>query len=201
MNNNIDHLKTLWQESKSNDSSEPANIGQIITLAKEKMKRTVRMQLGTIVILTLTLAILCVYFLYGVPLNLTISRIGAILMTAGVVLRILIEIYSIVLARKVHPAETAHNSNHAAWIYHRFRRVINGPVTIAILILYSIGFYMLTPAFALIFSTPMLILIDVSYIFIALLFIGFIRRTIRKETQILDQILQIQEELNENVAK
>ena len=195
MNNNIDHLKTLWQESKSNDSSEAANIGQIITLAKEKMKRTVRMQLGTIVILTLTLAILCVYFLYGVPLNLTISRIGAILMTAGVVLRILIEIYSIVLARKVHPAETAHNSNHAAWIYHRFRRVINGPVTIAILILYSIGFYMLTPAFALIFSTPMLILIDVSYIFIALLFIGFIRRTICKETQILDQILQIQEEL------
>lgn len=195
MNNNIDHLKALWQESKSNDPSEPANIGQIITLAKEKMKRTVRMQLGTIVILTLTLAILCVYFLYGVPLNLTISRIGAILMTAGVVLRILIEIYSIVLARKVHPAETAHNSNHAAWIYHRFRRVINGPVTIAILILYSIGFYMLTPAFALIFSTPMLILIDVSYIFIALLFIGFIRRTICKETQILDQILQIQEEL------
>ena len=195
MNNQIDNLKALWQKSRSNDSGAPADSGQIIALAKEKMKRAMRMQLSTILILTLTLAILCVYFLYGVPLNGMISRIGAILMTAGLALRILIEIYSILLARKVDPAETARDSNHAAWLYHRFRRIVNGPVTIAILILYSVGFYMLTPAFALIFSTSMLILIDVSYIFIALLFIAFIRRTIRKETRILDQILQIQEEL------
>jgi hypothetical protein len=75
--------------------------------------------------------------------------------------------------------------------------VVNGPVTIAILLLYSAGFYMLTPAFTVIFPTPLLILIDVSYLFIALLFIGFIRNTIKKERRILDQLLQIQEELNE----
>jgi hypothetical protein len=197
MNDQIENLKALWQESRSTDAVEPANSGRIIAVAKEKIKRTVRMQLTTIFILTLTLAILCAYFIFGVPLQVTVSRIGAFLMTGVLAVRILIEIYSIGLARKVDLAATARKSNHTALIYHRFRGVVNGPVTIAILLLYSAGFYMLTPAFTVIFPTPLLILIDVSYLFIALLFIGFIRNTIKKERRILDQLLQIQEELNE----
>ena len=197
MNNQIENLKALWQESRSTDTGEPFNSGRIIAVAKEKIKRTVRMQLTTIFILTLTLAILCAYFIFGVSLQVTVSRIGALLMTGGLAVRILIEICSIRLARKVDLAATARNSNHTALIYHRFRGVVNGPVTVAILLLYSVGFYMLTPAFTVIFPTPLLILIDVSYLFIALLFIGFIRNTIKKERRILDQLLQIQEELNE----
>ena len=42
-----------------------------------------------------------------------------------------------------------------------------------------------------------LILIDASYVVIAIIFIGFIRRTIRQEMSILREIIQIEEELSD----
>jgi|SRR5690554_3145011 hypothetical protein len=197
MNNQMESLKNIWQDSRNKDSGEQDDSGRIIALAKEKMKRAVRMQLATILILTFTLVILCVYFLYGVPLNVTISRIGAILMTAGLVLRILIEFYSIFLASRIDPGETVLKSTRAALSYHRFRKVINGPVTFIIILLYSVGFYMLTPEISLFFSMPVLILIDLSYIVIAMVIIGFVRRTIKKEMIILQEIVQVHHDLTD----
>lgn len=197
MNNQMESLKNIWQDSRNKDSGEQDDSGRIIALAKEKMKRAVRMQLATILILTFTLVILCAYFLYGVPLNVTISRIGAILMTAGLVLRILIEFYSIFLASRIDPGETVLKSTRAALSYHRFRKVINGPVTFIIILLYSVGFYMLTPEISLFFSMPVLILIDLSYIVIAMVIIGFVRRTIKKEMIILQEIVQVHHDLTD----
>jgi hypothetical protein len=73
--------------------------------------------------------------------------------------------------------------------------VINGSVTLVIIIFYSLGFYMLTPAFSQIFSRPVLVLIDLSYILIAFIFIGFVRKTIKKEMIILQEIVHIQQDL------
>lgn len=118
-------------------------------------------------------------------------------MTGGLALRILIECYSIYLSSKVDPADSAFNANRATLVYHRFRKIINSPVTVVILRLYSVGFYMLTPLFYRIFNLPVLILIDASYVVIAIIFNGFIRRTIRQEMSILREIIQIEEELSD----
>lgn len=195
MNNEIESLKSLWQDSRSAESDETAGTVQIIEMAKEKMKRTVRIQLRTLLILLVILAILCAYFIYGVELNQAISRVGAFLMTAGVALRVLIECISIYLSAKIDPGESVCTTNKAAMVYHRFRKAINGPVTVGIILLYSVGFYMLTPSFSLIFNTSVLVLIDLSYIVIAFVFIWFIRKTVKKEMIILQEIIQIQHDL------
>ena len=95
MDNQIETLKNLWENSRSKESGDSANTGHIIKMAKEKMKRTRRMQLDTILILSITLAIIALYFTQVVQLNETLSRIGAVLMTGGLAVRILIECYSI----------------------------------------------------------------------------------------------------------
>jgi hypothetical protein len=197
MDNQIETLKNLWENSRSKESGDSANTGHIIKMAKEKMKRTRRMQLDTILILSITLAIIALYFTQVVQLNETLSRIGAVLMTGGLAVRILIDCYSIYLSSKLDPADSAFNSNRATLVYHRFRKLINGPVTVVILLLYSVGFYMLTPLFYRIFNLPVLILIDASYGVIAFIFIGYIRRTIRQEMSILREIMQIEEELSD----
>ncbi|MEO9209891.1 MAG: hypothetical protein ABI208_02265 [Ginsengibacter sp.] len=68
--------------------------------------------------------------------------------------------------------------------YFRFRKIMNGPVTVSIVILYSIGFYLLTPEFSLYFSTSMMVLIDLSYIIAAVIFISSIMKAVKKEMSI-----------------
>lgn len=197
MNNQMDNLKNLWQNSRSNDFGKSTDTCRIIGMAKQKMKSTIRMQLGTILILIITLVTIAAFFFYVAKFNQTISHIGTILMIAGLALRIIIEFFSIYLSSKINLSETALKTNNASFVYHRFRKKINGPVTIAIILIYSLGFYMLTPEFSLYFSTPVLIMIDLSYIFIAVILIWFVRKTIKKEMNILNEILLIQNDINE----
>jgi hypothetical protein len=44
---------------------------------------------------------------------------------------------------------------------------------------------------------PVLILIDLSYIVIAMVIIGFVRRTIKKEMIILQEIVQVHHDLTD----
>lgn len=196
MNNQIDDMKKIWQDSRKNDLMNTADKYKIINVAQKKMKQTIRMQLGTIAILTLTLAILALYFFYAVHFQKAISQIGASLMMGAILVRIILELFSIHLSAKVDLTHSAKDVNSAAMNYHRFRKIINGPVTIILVILYSAGFYLLTPEFMLFFNLPVVILLDASYILIAFVFIRMIRRTVRKEMLILDEILNIQQSLD-----
>jgi len=118
-------------------------------------------------------------------------------MIAGVSLRIIIELVSIYLSASIHMSETTLKTNNASLVYYRFRKRINGPVTIAIIVIYTIGFYLLTPEFRFYFSKPMLVMIDLSYIFCAAILTWFVRKKIKKEMNILVKILQIQNDINE----
>lgn len=196
MNEQINDLKKLWQDSRNSNQVNTADKEKIIAEAQKKMRQTIKMQLGTIVILTLTLAILCLYFFYAVYFQKAISQIGASLMMGVILVRIILELFSIHLSVKVDLTNSVNDLNSAALSYHRFRKLINGPVTIGLLILYSTGFYMLTPEFSEFFSKPVVILLDASYIFIVFVFIRIFRTTVRKEMNILDEILKIQQNIN-----
>jgi hypothetical protein len=197
MNNQIDNLKKTWQEYKSNDLVNPADKDQIIRIAKQKLKSTVRMQTGTILVLIITLVVIALYFFYVANFKQTISHIGAYLMMTSVALRIIIELVSIYLSATINMSETALNTNNASLTYYQFRKRVNGSITIAIIIVYTIGFYMLTPEFRLYFNKPMIILIDISYIFLVAILMWFIRKKIKKEMDILTRIFLIQNDINE----
>lgn len=188
-------MKKKWQDSRKNSLMNAADKDKIINVAQKKMKRTIRMQMGTILILTVTLAILFLYFFYAAHFQKLVSQLGAFLMMSGIIVRILLELFSIHLSAKVDLTSSANETNAAAMSYHRFRKIINGPVTIVLIILYSAGFYLLTPEFILFFNVPIVILLDASYILIAFVFIRIIRKTVRKEMLILDEIMKIQQNI------
>jgi cation transport ATPase len=198
MNDQTDNLKNLWQKARNDTYGQVTDTTHIVRMAKQQIRRSVHLQLRTILILGITLAGIVTFFKYVAKLEQTISHIGTALMVGGLALRIFIEFISIYLSNSIDLTETASRSNNASLVYFRFRRRINGPVTISIVVLYTIGFYMLTPEFSLYFSTPAMIMMDLSYILVAGIFTSFIRITIKKEKKISIELLRIQEDIGGN---
>ncbi len=195
MSNQIDNLKNIWQDARNKDYGESGDTDQIIEIAEKKIKSTIKMQVGTIIILVITLIGISLFFIYVAKFNQTLSHIGSGIMVGGLALRIIIELFSIHLSKKVNMSESALKTNNASLSYIQFRKRINGPVTFLIIVLYTIGFYLLTPEFSLYFSSPILIMIDLSYVLGAIIFTWFVRKAIRKEMAILNEILRIQNDI------
>ena len=198
MNTDFDHLKALWGESKQERVPPYSDTDEIIRLTQKKMRSSVQSQWATVIILTLTLLVISAFFKYVTQFNHTLSLVGVGFMTGGLVVRILLELISIYRSKQINLAESALQSNRALLSYSRFRNVMNGPVTITILVLYSIGFYMLTPEFSLYFSPVMLLLINLSYIPAAIIFTWSIIKAVKKEKMLMKDILRIQNDLMEH---
>lgn len=198
MNTDLDHLKALWGESRQEQVPPSPNTDEIIRLSQKKMRSTVQSQWATVIILTLTLLVISTFFKYVAGFNHTLSLVGVGFMTGGLIVRILLELISIYLSKQINLAESALQSNQALFSYSRFRNVMNGPVTITILVLYSIGFYMLSPEFSLYFSPKMMILINLSYIPAAGIFTWSIVKAVKKERMLMNDILRIQNDLMEH---
>ena len=199
MNTDFNDIKNLWEESKNVQGPPTSDIEGFIKTAQKKMKSTVRSQWTTVLILAITFVGIGSYFFYVAHFKQTISHIGISLMLGGLMLRILLELTSIYLSGEIDLAESALRSNHTTLSYFRFRKIMNGPVTISIVILYSIGFYMLTPEFSLYFNTLMMVLIDASYILAAAIFTWSIRIAVKREMTILSEIVRIQEDIKREV--
>lgn len=195
MSDQIDNLKNIWQDAKNKDYGQSRDTDQIINIAEKKMKSTVKMQVSTIIILVITLVGILSFFIYVAKFNQTLSHIGSGIMVGGLALRIIIELFSIHLSKKVNMSESALKTNNTSLSYIQFRKRINGPVTILIIVLYTIGFYLLTPEFSLYFSSLVLIMIDLSYILGAVIFTWFVRKAIKNEMSILNEILRIQNDI------
>lgn len=195
MNDKFDELKNLWETSRKDVVQSPTDVSGIITIAEKKKRSTIKTQALNILVLLITLAGIAAFFFYVARFNNALSHIGAGLMMGGLALRILIECYSIYLSAKIDLSQPSVKANDAFSKFYQFRKKIHGPVTITILVLYTIGFYMLTPEFSLYFSLPVLVLIDLSYVVAAVIFTLSIRNGIRKEMAYLDDIRKVQQEM------
>lgn len=192
MSDPLDSLKGQWQEAKDASKESRPNTKALIQLARTKMKKAVNMHIGNIAVLTLTLIGLCAFFLFVAPLQATLSHLGIFLMLGGLALRIAIELYSIRQSRRIDFSESAATTQEASMKFYHYRKRIHGPVTLTILIAYTVGFYLLTPEFSEYFTTNQVILLDLSYLAAAAIFLLSIRKAIRDEMKLLDELTELQ---------
>lgn len=195
MSDQINELKQVWKNAK-NAKKGNIDTDKLIAQANLVSKKNKRLKWGTIIILTITLIGISAFFKYVAGFKETISHVGIILMTGGLVVRILVEIYSVYLHAQIEVTETAFTNTSKLETFHRFRKKIHGTFTVTILIMYTAGFYLLTPEFSNYFSTTMMVLIDLSYLLGAAIFLTFIRKGIKDEMQNLDVILSIKKKFD-----
>ena len=195
MNEPNDELHQLWQETKSIIRPSTSNVEALIAQAKAHRKHTRNFHGGNIAVLLGVVFGLIVFFRYVAPLQTLLSHVGIGLMIGGLLLRIVIELYSLVRSTRIDLSANARQATDDALAFLRFRKTVHGWVTITIVLLYSLGFYLLTPEFSQYFSLPWMILIDGSYLVGAAILIGLIRRGIRKEVTALEELAAIGREL------
>ncbi|HNP17186.1 MAG TPA: hypothetical protein PKL31_02025 [Fulvivirga sp.] len=197
MKDDIEDIKNTWKAGKKTVPGTDNNADQLIALAKKNKRNTINLHIGTIVILTITLIGISWYFINVTPFKQTLSHIGVALMTGGLAIRIAIEIYSLIRSKQLDLTESALKSSDATIRFYKFRKLTHGPAMIVILVLYTIGFYMLTPEFSLYMSFNMLLFVDLSYLLGAVPVGLSIRNGIRKEMHNLNEILRLRQELME----
>ncbi|WP_271784587.1 hypothetical protein [Aquimarina algiphila] len=198
MENEFDELQNKWQKGKKDIENNTEIINETLAAITTKKNSSVQFHYGNIAVLSVTLIGIAAFFYFLAPVQEILSRIGVVLMLGGLLTRIVIECISVSKSKKIDVIDNVLKTTNNTIAFYKFRKQIHGPVTIIILALYSIGFYMITPEFSLYFSIWKMILIDVSYIIGAIIFISFIRKSIKKEIKILLEIIELRNKMVED---
>jgi hypothetical protein len=191
----LEELKGVWKNVKQKTLPGSIDTTAIIIAARKRKLGTLKIKVLNILVLVLTLIGIGLFFFYVAKFNDPLSHIGSALMMGSLTLRIIIECYCIYLSLQIDLSKASIDTNKSFLEFYKFRKLIHGPVTITILILYTVGFYMLTPEFSLFFSFRMMVLIDLSYIVGASIVAFAIRRAIRNEMMHLSEIRKLQEQM------
>ncbi|WP_109852297.1 hypothetical protein [Aquimarina sp. AU58] len=197
MSNEFDELQRKWQKGKKDIESNSGVQEETLSSITSKKKSNIRFHYGNIIILSITLIGISAFFYYVAPVKEILSRIGVALMIGGLLLRILIECISVLKSEKIDVIDDVLKTTNNTIAFYKFRKRIHGPVTITIIALYTIGFYMITPEFSLYFTTWQMVMIDASYVIGAIIFIKFVRNSIQKEIRTLLEIIELKNKIIE----
>ncbi|MBX2899920.1 MAG: hypothetical protein KF775_09720 [Cyclobacteriaceae bacterium] len=191
----LDDVATLWQQAKTKSEQPKVNVAALIEAGETRKKSTLAAHYGNAAVLTATVLVLLFYFYYLYNFQDVLSKIGYNLMIGGLVVRIIIELFSAWRSNKINIVDTASASLQNSVAFLQFRKRIHGPVTMFIFVGYFIGFYMLTPEFYRHISFMWLLLMDTSALVVAAVLVYFIRRGIRQELHDLEKVVELQRSL------
>ena len=197
MNNDFKALQNSWKSSRNNIKTPTNNFDILYKKIEQKQKENFSFYYGTIIILTITLIAVSLFFYYMAPVKETLSRIGAGLMIIGLAFRILIEIISVVKAKQINKLDKTLQTVDNSLNFHQFRKTIHQVYSPIIIGLYSIGFYIIFPEFMVYMSIWMIWFIGISYLIMGTILFIVIRKGVVDEMQKLRDIMELKKDIIE----
>jgi|LSQX01.1.fsa_nt_gb hypothetical protein len=197
MNNDFKALQDSWKSSKNNIKSPTNNFEALYKKIEQKEKENFSFYYGTIIILTITLIAVSLFFYYMAPVKETLSRIGAGLMITGLAFRILIEIGSVIKAKRINRLDKTLQTVDNTLNFHQFRKIIHQVYSPIIIGLYSIGFYIIFPEFRLYMNIGMVWFIGISYLIMGIVLFIVIRKGVVDEMRKLSDIMKLKKDIIE----
>lgn len=195
MDNEFKNLQQKWQKQKKEIGDDSSSFEQIVSTIESKRKKGLSFHYGNIIILLITLIGLFFFFYYVAPVQELLSRIGVGFMMIGILLRIVIEVFSSIKSKKINKLDTALKTTELTLDFYKFRKKIHGAITHIIFILYLVGFYMISPEFSNYFNLWQMILMDVScFVIIAFIYVQ-VRKGIKNEMTTLLEIIALKNEI------
>lgn len=194
MDNTFENLKRSWSQAKTEQASH-ANSEDMLIKAQKSQAYAKQQHLLNILVLALVVVGLAAFFYFIAPLQDTLSHFGITFMIGGLLIRILIETVSHSKARKLDYSNSSLDLAKMTRMFYKWRKRIHGPVTFAIVLLYSIGFYMLTPEFSRYFEPFWIYLMDIGYLIILVILFLVIRKGVLKELAHLKHLNEVVKDL------
>jgi len=198
MENEMDDLKEIWKSAKSNvtqAAQTTVSTETLIRQAESKKRQALLAHYGTIGVLSAVAVMLVLCFIFFFPFRHLLSRTGVALMIGGLIVRIGIEIFSVIKSNKVKVSDSTAQATDDTLAFYQFRKKIHGPVTLTIVLLYIIGFYMLSPEFSLHIPLYLLVIFDGIFVVAGVILTWVIRRSIKKELEDLREVVAIRKQL------
>ena len=192
MNNDFKALQNSWKSSRNNIKTPTNNFDILYKKIEQKQKENFSFYYGTIIILTITLIAVSLFFYYMAPVKETLSRIGAGLMITGLAFRILIEIVSVIKAKRINKLDKTLQTVDNSLNFHQFRKTIHQVYSPII-----IGFYIIFPEFMLYMSVLMIWFIGISYLIMGTVLFILIRKGVVDEMQKLRDIMELKKDIIE----
>ena len=192
MNNDFKALQNSWKSSRNNIKTPTNNFNILYKKIEQKQKENFSFYYGTIIILTITLIAISLFFYYMAPVKETLSRIGAGLMITGLAFRILIEIVSVIKAKRINKLDKTLQTVDNSLNFHQFRKTIHQVYSPII-----IGFYIIFPEFMLYMSVLMIWFIGISYLIMGTVLFIIIRKGVVDEMQKLRDIMELKKDIIE----
>lgn len=197
MSNDFKDLQRKWEDGKKTADLLSINFDTLYRKIKNKEKENYFFYYGTITILLTILIVITLFFYYVAPVKEILSRIGVGLMILGLVFRIFIEVMSIYKAKQINRLNNALETLNNTIKFIQFRKTIHNIIAPVVVVLYTIGFYMITPEFSIYIKFWNLVLIDVSYVIIGIILFFIIRKSVIKEMRKLKDIMELKKEIME----
>jgi hypothetical protein len=197
MSDHFSELESVWQSGKENIQSSPESLQTIYAQIQQNKRSNFLFYYGTIIILSITFIAVASFFYFVAPVQETLSRIGVGLMLGGLFIRIILEVVTGIRSKKVHVQRNSLEAVNHAIAFYKFRKKVQFLVAPTIVVLYTIGFYIITPEFLEYLSTESVIFFDVLYLFLAIFLFVQIRRGVIKEIRTLNETIQLKKEILE----
>lgn len=196
MNEDFSTLKGNWNSLKDKiDVSSASAVEDIEQKIKTKERENYFFYFGTIIILSITLIGIVLFFIYVAPVQEIMSKIGAWLMIIGLLFRIIIEKMSITKAKRIKKLDITLDNLENLEKFHRFRKIIHNIISPIILTAYTIGFFIITPEFSKYIEFWYLTFFCISYFVSGIIIFSVIRKSVKKEMKKIDEILSLKKEL------
>lgn len=183
----FDSLKSQWEKQAL--PKIPADGAKQIA---QKIKTLKRNQWFTTTIISLTVVVLIGFFFYISAYLVPVVTVGLLLMIFPLVVRIVLEIFSIRAMERMDVSIDTTNFKDKIVGYYRNRIKVHFVATPLILALYITGFILLMPSFKAGLSPGFYTYIQVSSVIILIALGALIANTIKKELAVLKQLKAIQ---------
>jgi hypothetical protein len=195
MQDDIDDIVNQWKKAKQSVPKENS-VNELIAQAEQKRKASLSFHYGNMIVLGAVVVMLVLCFLFLFPFQETLSRTGVAFMVGSLLIRIVIEYYSVQKSRSIDFSKSALSNTDLTLAFYNFRKRVHGPVTITIVAIYCLGLGMLTPEF-LKYIGPIIYLFDAMFCLGGVVMIWQIRKGIQKEMNDLKEIVKIKTQLTD----
>ncbi|MBX2878182.1 MAG: hypothetical protein KTR30_39040 [Saprospiraceae bacterium] len=198
MTDKFSELEQAWSDGQQKLAREQPTFADMQQTLEQRKSASRGFQYGTLAILLFTLLSLAAFFIYVAPVKQVLSRIGVFAMLGGLTIRVLLEVVSMIKLKKISTLSNSRENTNNTINFYAFRvktQRLYSPIIIGI---FTLGYYMITPEFLDNLSVNMVLFMDISYVFIAIVLIYVIRKGVQTELQNLREWTELLQELEGN---
>jgi hypothetical protein len=192
----MDDFNKAWKASRPQMPESETILKRIYSEGSKRRKEIRQFHTGNIIVLGVFLLVLIAGYLYLNMFRQVLTQTGIIIMIGVMAARVIIESLSLFKVNALPVADQTSVMTNSLLKLYNIRRIIHGPVTISLVVLYLTGVGMLIPEWTNYFNNKLLFLMFGGFLVTGFVIIVAIRKAIVKEMANISAMSELQKQIS-----